>query len=162
VAFRSSVGIITSLGTAPRATFGLTAQAGVRRGPVSLAIEARDDLPVSASTHGASGVTTALLQAALVPCLHHLFVSGCALASAGAMRGWGFGVDRPLSQTTPWAAAGGRIAIELEVATQVLVRVHLDVLATLTPTTLLLNGAPAWVSPPVSGALGVALAGNFL
>jgi hypothetical protein len=162
VTLRASLGTIASIGAAPGVGFGVTGQIGVRWRALSIGIEGRDDLPVSADTQGSSGVRTALLLASIVPCVHHRFLAGCALGSAGVMQGTGFGVDRPLSQTTPYAAAGARVAAEFAADRLLVLQIHVDLLTTLTPTTLLLNGATAWVTPPASGALGVALVGNFL
>jgi hypothetical protein len=160
-AFRASVGTIASIGAAPHVGWGITTQLGIRMRALSVGIEGRGDLPVSGETQGSSGVETILLLATLVPCAHYRFLSGCGLGSVGALHGRGFGVDRPLSQTTPYAAAGARLAAEFAAGQNVLMRGSVDLLATLTPTTLLLNGAPAWVTPRASGALGVALVRNF-
>jgi hypothetical protein len=162
LAIRASLGTVASVGSAPGPAFGFTGQVAVRRSAMSIGIEGRHDFPVFVATQGSGGVASSLWLASLVPCVHHSFLAGCALGSAGALQGTGFGVDRPQSQTTPYAAAGARVAAEFNADRWLFLQINVDFLTPLTPTKLLLNGTTAWVTPPASGALGLALVGNFL
>jgi hypothetical protein len=162
LAIQPSFGTVASVGAAPGVAFGLAGQLAVRRGAMSIGIEGRKDFPMFASTGSGGGVTTSLWLASLVPCVHRSFFAGCALGSAGALQGTGYGVDRPQSQTTPYAAAGARLAADFDADRPLSLQINVDFLATLTPTKLLLNGTTAWTTPPASGALGLVLVGNFL
>lgn len=159
---RARLGALATLGAAPTIIGGgFTAQVGLRVGLFSLGLEGRADVPVSAPVEGLGSVQTSLLLATLVPCLHFRFVAGCALASAGALQGSGAGISAPLQQTTFYAAAGARLGLEFQVHRLLWLTPHLDLQATLTRTTLRINGQEAWTTPPLSGALGFALLGAF-
>ena len=55
-----------------------------------------------------------------------------------------------------------RLGTEIHLVKFLYLRIHLDVLATLTRTTLHIDGKDAWTTPQASGALGISLAANFL
>ena len=81
---------------------------------------------------------------------------GCALVSAGALRGSGEDIDREASDTTFYAAAGARAGAELPLSALVAVRVHLDLVGVLTRTTLRISERSVWTTEPVFASLGVA------
>jgi hypothetical protein len=156
VTYRASVGALASLGSAPAPAVGLTAQAGARWRNVSLGVEGRADFESSASVEPEGGVGTSLMLATLVPCMHSSVFIGCALASAGAMRGSGEDIDREGSDTTFFAAAGARAGAELPLSALVAARVHLDLVGVLTRTTLRISERRVWTTEPVFASLGVA------
>jgi hypothetical protein len=101
-------------------------------------------------------VSSALLLGTLTACYHVDPLFACALLSAGALRGEGSLVEVPRDATTLFAAAGGRVGAELFGASLVSVRFYVDVAATLTPTSLELDGREVWRTAPVGVAVGVA------
>ncbi len=142
---------------------GLVFGFGARRGPFSLALEGRVDRDSSRASDLGGEVRGALLAAMLVPCLHAEPFRACALAQGGAFLGSSADIDQPRRVSTPWAAVGGRVGIEVPILPggALLVRLGFDILATLTRTRLSLHGQEVWVSPPVSGALSGGLVGRF-
>ncbi len=155
------LGALGTLGTAPRAAFGVTLHGGVRRGALSIALEGRADLPAAKRTASGGTVSSALLLGTLAPCFHRSMIVGCALVSAGALAGSSEGVTRPAQVTTPFAALGARIGVEVPLVSELSARIHADLLGGLTRTTLELDGLPVWTTPPISGALGAGLAWSF-
>ena len=106
-------------------------------------------------------VQSSLLLATLVPCLHRSVVFGCALVSLGALDGEGLGVSHPDRATTVYANAGARAGLEVPVVRFVSARLSADGAATLTQTTLHLNGAAAWTTPPICGSIGASAVAVF-
>jgi hypothetical protein len=161
ISFRAGVGTLAALGSAPTVAFGARMQAGLRRDYASLALEGRIDIPASATISSREGVETTLLLASIVPCVHYHSWMGCALVSAGALRGAGKEVDVPRKATTAYVATGARVGAEIPLSRPLALQIHLDVLAPLIRTTLRLNNADAWTTPPLSAALGAAVAATF-
>jgi hypothetical protein len=93
--------------------------------------------------------------ATLAPCFHKSIFLGCALVSLGALEGEG-DVAHPHRATTVYANAGARAGVEVPIVKPLSVRLAGDVDATLTRTTLHLDGRAAWTTPPVCGALDAA------
>jgi hypothetical protein len=158
---RLSVGVLGAAGSAPNLALGFTLGVGLRYRAFSLALEGRFDAPFSINVNTGGAMRSSLLVAVLVPCAHWRWFAGCALVAAGAMVGEGIDVTAPNRAVTPYAAAGWRVAAELQLQRLLWVRIHLDLYATLTRTTLQLNGVEAWTTPPLHGALGVAFFANF-
>jgi len=158
---RVSLGVAGTLGATPTPGLGLLVGAGFRYRAFSFELEGRFDVPFGTSAPTAGSLRASILAVLLAPCAHFRVLSGCALVGAGAMLGEGLDVAEPRRDTTPWAALGVRGAVELQLRKWLWLRAHLDLLATLTRTTLYLNGTKAWVTPPLSGLLGLALFASF-
>ena len=60
-----------------------------------------------------------------------------------------------MDESTPYFGAGGRVASELRPSNSLFIRLHLDLLANLTRTTLELRGAEAWRAPPLAAAFRI-------
>jgi hypothetical protein len=162
VTVRSSVGALASLGSAPNVAFGFTTQIGLRWRLASFGLEGRADLPASTDVSGLGRVKSSLLLVTFVPCAHYRFLLGCALVSVGALQGAGENVSLPREGTTFYAAAGARLGAEIHLVKFLYLCPHLDIQATLTRTTLQIDGRNAWTTPPISGDLGLSIAANFL
>lgn len=157
---RGSIGALVAAGAAPAPAIGFLLGIGVRRGPLSIGVDGRADLPSSTGVTGGS-VSASLLLVSLVPCLHYKIMSACALGGIGAFRADGQGVTDPQHVAKPYGAVGGRLAIELPVGSVLAFRVHADLLATLSQTTLRLDNHDVWTTPPLSGAGGLSLVGTL-
>jgi len=162
VTLRTSLGAIAALGSAPAIAGGFTAQIGLRWRLASFGLEGRADIPASSEITGLGRVKTSLLLVTFVPCAHWRFLLGCGLVAVGALQGAGENVAEPRQASTFYAAAGARLGTEIHLVKFLYLRIHLDILATLTRTTLQIDGRDAWTTPPVSGALGASFAANFL
>lgn len=152
-----------TVGTAPGVvSLGLAASAGLRRGAASISLEARADLPTSAAAAEGGAVSAWILLGTLAPCYHVNALLACPLVSGGVLWGEGQGVEESRRDATPFAAAGGRIGLEIIKVAPVSARLYVDVTATLTPTSLHLNDRPVWSSPPVGVVVGIAGFVHFL
>jgi hypothetical protein len=160
VHLRFGAGSALSVGAAPSLAVGFGAFVGVQWPRASLSLEGRLDVPASRVVRTGT-VEGSLILGALVPCVHLGPALGCAVLAAGGLRGTGSGVDRPRTDTTFFAAVGPRLALEYPVATPLAFRAWIDGLATVTRTSLSLDGAEAWRTPPVAGTLGAGLVVRF-
>lgn len=158
---RGAAGAHVAIGVGPSPALGLTLSAGGRIGRAALALEGRADLPASASVDTGGRVSTSLLFASVVPCVHVGLFAACALGALGSFRAEGEAIMQPLHASKLWGGAGGRLAAELPLGRSAALRGHVDVLAALSPITLQMDGREVWTSPPVSGAFGGALVGSL-
>jgi hypothetical protein len=124
-------------------------------------VEGRGDLPASEDVGGGREASTSLLLASLVPCAHASVWLGCALVSAGALAGQGRGLSQERTDRSPYIGAGARVGAELPLGPLLAVRLHADILASFTRTTLHVGDESVWTTPPTSGALGAAVVGTI-
>ncbi len=160
--FRAQVGAQLDLGAVPGvASLGITASAGVRWRAASIAVEGRVDprLATFDAPNGRVGATLLLVE--LAPCAHFRWAAACALVGAGALQGVSAGIAAPRRDSTFYAAAGARLAVEIPLRGPFALALHGDLLATITRTTLQIDGTDAWATPPLSGAVGAAVLGSF-
>jgi hypothetical protein len=144
----------------PGASWGINLALGLDWRRFSLRLEARGDLPGDETAAGGTVGATAILGT-LLPCVHlHVFV-GCALGSAGAVGevGAGYAVDK--RTVRPFVGAGARVGVQVPVARRLAIGLHADAIAAITRSVLQVDKQAVFVSPPVSGALGLALVGFF-
>jgi hypothetical protein len=164
---RLSAGVIAALDAGAATTApGFTLAVGLLRKRYSLSVEVRGDLPSSTTAAYGGSVETSLVFATLVPCVHHRVVAVCALAAVGAERGSGTGYAQPHAATAPFAALGGRLAVELPFASLLAARVYADLLGALTHLELYVGTTAdpsrrVYRTPSVSSALGLALLAKF-
>ena len=127
-----------------------------------MGLEGRIDLPAYQEISGGE-VSSSLLMAGGVGCLHIRSVFGCGLFYVGALRGAGHGIAQPEQTTLPYAAAGARLGVEIPLFSVLSMRLSGDLLATLTRITLQETDGPTayWSTPPISGAFGAAAVGTF-
>ncbi len=142
-------GVSASSGTAPDPTFGLLAGARLRHPRWSVGVEARGDLPVTASMPSAS-IRTQLLSAALVPCLRTGPVGTCLVAAAGMLRGRGVGFDGARSDATPFFGYGGRLSVRAAQLGGVVLRAQVDALAVAGATQARIGDQTVWRTSPLS------------
>lgn len=155
-----SLGVVGVLEAAPQATAGVTVSAGVQRGAWSLSLEGRADLPATKVVNEGT-VSTSLAFGALVPCVAGEHLGGCALVAAGAQWGTGEDLRRAREVSTPYLAVGARVLWRIRVAGPVSVRLHVDTLAPLARTSLLVGDEKVWSTPPLAFAGGLALESAF-
>jgi hypothetical protein len=157
---RVGAAVVGAIGTAPTATAGLALSAGIRRGIWSLNAEGRSELPGTIATDGGQ-VRTSLWAGGVAPCLHFDPLSICASVWLGSLRAQG--VEFPTSRVdhAVYAATGVRLGLEMPVTERLFFRPELDVLATLFPVDLQVDGATQWTAPRFSTLLRAGLVARF-
>ncbi len=161
VRFRIGAGLQIDVGAVPTiGSLGVVAQAELRYRAFALSIEGRIDPNLGAARAGSTGnggVGVSLLLGVIAPCARYRFAGFCALLGLGAMQGRGVDLAVANQATTFYAAAGARLAFEIPLLRRLALELRLDGLTPLTRTSLLVDGAAAWTTPPLAGALAAIL-----
>ncbi len=155
-------GLHGAAGGAPSLSVGGTLLTRLRLPSWSIGIEGRADLPAGTGDRGSGNASASLLGGSLLPCAHTKFFVPCAHGFVGALSGVGEGISAPQRATTVFAAVGGRAAFEWTVGRDWILRAWVDVLGTVTPTTLYVNNVPVWSTPSLSGTLGFGFVARIL
>jgi hypothetical protein len=139
---------------------GLAAFAARRSGSLSVGAELQifASFPSSAP---AGHIVSGLLIAVLAPCFHLGRAFACALGELGWQEAWGSGVQDARSAGTAFAAAGGRLGVELPLSSRFFFRIHVDGLVDFNPATFELD-LYAWGAPPFAVVGGVGAGWLFL
>jgi hypothetical protein len=163
VHLRVSVGALSSVDAHPAPAAGITAQLELLVGRFGVGLELRGDPPASASFGSHDSYATALVMVSLIPCLRHRMVAVCALASVGGER-----ISSTLGAATtwqPWAALGGRLALEFPLWRLLELRLFVDVALPVVRDQLTV-GAPGptivvYATPAITSAFGGMLMARF-
>lgn len=151
--FRLAFGAGVEIGVGVAASPVFALNVGVRWPIVSVALEGRTDLPLTGTGEGGAPIQTHAVAGSMLGCLHvrSLYAYGCAVLALGVQRG---GDTRSPSAyaSTAYAAAGGRIGLEIPVTPRFAVHLAGDVLAALNPIAIRSNFHNVWQSSPVGGA----------
>ncbi len=150
----AQVGAHGTAGLSPFLNGGARVAVGARVGPVSMALEARVDLPQAIGVEGGSVVNTAVMGT-LAPCLHWRAFGGCLVVSVGALGASGqLGAGQA---GTVWLALlGGRVSWEYPLRPWLAVVAQLTLQAPLARVRVVANDAAVWASWPVVPELGAA------
>ena len=151
---RAALGMVGGIGSAPVRNLGVTVSVGARRVDLSIDVEGRADLPASVPLE-VGKVSTSLLVASLVPCIHWRVVAGCGLVTGGALRAAGHGLVDSRQVSDPYVALGARVALEVPVSGKLNLIAHADASAPLITTELRVGGEELWTTPPVSFLVGL-------
>lgn len=153
-------GALLGQGVTPERTLGFVLGGSARRGPWSLGLEARADLPRS---HGlpVGEIRAYAVSGSLVPCIHFYGAAACALFSAGALHAQGRGLNDAREITRPYVALGARLAYALPLSRRISLLFHGDVTTPLATTELQVDHENVWTTPHVAAALGIGLGINF-
>jgi hypothetical protein len=139
---------------APSPAAGLGLDVGLRLGDVfSVGLEGRFDVPVSAALGGGGRVETSIAMGGAYACARFLYVGGCVVGGAGALRATGQDLVSASTATTTYATVGARLFGEV-VLGPVVLHVRFDVLPAIVRTSLRVSGETVWALPAVSFALG--------
>jgi hypothetical protein len=162
IAFRIGAATWMDLATSPRPAFGLTLDAGFRVSWFSLAVEGRWDPPASSDVGGTAELTTTRFMGALVPCGHYRWFLVCAVGEVGPLKGTITGeMVTTGTQTTLYAAVGGRVGAEIPVAPHLAVSLAADALGAAQRTVFRVDGHPRWNTPAFAGGVGAGLLASF-
>ena len=122
---RAALGVVGGIGSAPVRNLGVTVRVGARRAELSIDVEGRADLPASVPLQ-VGDVSTSLLVASLVPCVHWRMFAGCGLVTGGALRAAGHGLVDSRQVTDPYFAVGARLAAEIRMTGRLYLVAHAD------------------------------------
>jgi hypothetical protein len=150
-----------SFGSAPAPAVGAAALVGVRRGELSVSIEARRNLPAGDDAEPRGRVQASLSAASLVPCYHAGVLVACLLGTLGALQGEGEGVAEPRKDTSLHAAVEARAGLELPLASSIALAAFAGLGAPLTRTTLQVNDQDVWTTPALVSTLGLGILGDL-
>jgi hypothetical protein len=142
------------LGAAPAPSLSLGIQGGLRWSLVSLALEARGDLPTS----GEEEFSTSRIALSFLPCGHVSIVVGCLVGTVGRER-----ASNEEDNGSAWyAGAGGRLGLEVPLMGPILFRASGDLVATMGENLSVdMDGESQWVAPPIYGSFGAGLAAKW-
>lgn len=150
VGLKAGAGLWSAVNLAPAISVGGTAFVGVEWRWFEVFAEIRKSLPASSA-----GVAADLLVGAVVPCARYEFLFVCGDVAWGALR-----LEGERAESVSYLAVGGRIGAQVSVA-RLALRPHLDVLAPINRTTVLLNRSEVWRLPSASAAIGLDAALHF-
>jgi len=173
-------GALAAFGVAPAPAFGGVFHLGVQLFPrdrgglwLSVAAEARADAPASGGASGGQGsVTATLLGGSLLLCVHRdlrdvgavtLSALGCAVGTAGAVRGTAREPGGAVAFGLPYAGVGPRLGLEGRLGAIGAVRLDGDALPTVHPAEVRGGGGAGerWRTFAVTGSASVAVIALF-
>jgi hypothetical protein len=150
----AATGIELGVGPTPTPLFSLNLSLHPTTAPIlSLAIEARADLPLPATGDDGSRVHALVVTGSLLACFHAFdgVLYGCPMFTAGLISS---GERYAASDARGvYAASGARLGVAIPLSShRFAVTLAGDVLGTLHPFRLLVETRPVWQNGPVSGA----------
>lgn len=157
----AATGIEVGVGPTPTPRFAL--QLGLQPTAVpwlSVAVELRSDLPLPATAPGGERIHALVVTGSLLACLHFVrgVLSWCPMYTAGIISS-----GEHLATTNAagmYSAVGARFGVAIPVASgQYAFTFAGDVLGTLQPFRLELEGLPIWHTPAFNGALQIGFSG---
>ena len=157
-----AVGAFGDIGTAPGVAWGIDGGLGAKWTHTAIALSFRYGFRSSdALNPGKVSVGTA--DAHLTACYHYVSLMGCAVVTAGAMRGQGEGLSDAKTVYLPIILAGARIGIEHVVWRRAFIRIYAELSGAITHNELREDGTEAvlFETGPLIIAWGFAAGSTF-
>jgi hypothetical protein len=145
-----------AFGEAPGPAFTAALGVGVEGGLFTAALEGRFLAPASMSV-GTGQIQTSSFAAELVACLRYRWISGCVLGGGGALWSSAYGLPDAHGITTPVGSLGGRAQVALPLSAFAAIAVRGELRGALVRTAIEVGSTEVWRTPPVSGALSLAV-----
>jgi hypothetical protein len=145
-------------GVAPELVIAGRAFATVRGGRFGLELGAEIGLPSRHTTSGDEGFEQHVALGSLAACFALPPLSGCLASKIGRLEVSGFGVEEPRSPSGLVALVGPRFALEQRLGQNWLAALRLDLLATVAPWRVELQGQEIWKAPPLTLFVGIDVA----
>jgi hypothetical protein len=157
---RFALGGVAALGASPRPTAGARVAVDLAWRSFVMGLEGRVDAPTEAG-EAERRAEIALVLATASACLRRPAGAaaewgGCALATGGALRGEGLGLDHPRRTTVPYLALGARLQAQATLAGPLGVQAHADATSPLTRVGFVAGGHTVWTTPRLAVAAGIA------
>ena len=157
----AGAGLFVTFGWAPSLVAGGSAFV-VGRGPnLSGQLGFETILPERAVRDNGSGFETSILAASFVPCMRLRSIEACSIIRFGQVRIQGFGVDEPRTPRAPFSQAGLRLGLAQALGAGVEAKTHAEVVCTLAPWKVQLNGSETFAAPLFVFLMGFDLAAFF-
>jgi hypothetical protein len=144
------------IGTGPTPTPMFSLNVGLALPPLSIAFEARTDLPLNGTGENGARVHAQIVSGSLLTCFHGFSDGpffGCAMFTVGAL----VGADQRYAtgaESALYSAAGARLGVAIPFASRRFAfHVEGDVLGTLHPIELRFDEQPVWRTGSIAGAL---------
>ncbi len=161
--WRTTIGgeMSSSVGLTPSVAVGPTVFGGLRRGTLSIGLDASfvDGVANARSAHG--GVHAWALSGSVVPCLHIGPAFGCGVVLVGVLDGAGSEIASARSASASIFGGGARVGLESPLGEVFFFRLHADVLVNFTRTTMQLDGEPVWSAPVAFATFGAGVGVHF-
>jgi hypothetical protein len=163
VAFEAGAQILAVYAPASDGGVGFAATFGITWRSLSLDIEGRFDAPVSyLNTKYQLRAESWIAAGQVVPCVHFAWAFGCAVVAAGVLQASGEAINYSTPQTAFWAAAGGRLGVQvMPFGDYLVLRAFVDVVGTFPTYTVRIDRLPIYPVPPVAGDVGLGAAWRF-
>lgn len=162
LAFEVGAQVLGGNAPAPNFGVGFAATFGVAWRSLSLDIEGRFDAPVSAQGASELKAESWIAAGQVVPCVHFAWAFGCAVLAAGVLEASGDTVTQSRPQAAFWAAAGGRLGVQvMPVGDHLFLRAFVDVVGTFPAYTVQIDRLTVYSVPPVASDVGLGAAWRF-
>jgi hypothetical protein len=161
--WRTSAGaeMSSSVGLTPSVALGPALFGALRRGAFSLGLEVSFADGVANARSARGGVHAWALSGSVVPCFHVGPAFGCGVALIGVLDGAGSEIASARSASAPILGGGARVGIQSRLGEVFFFRLHADVLANFTRTTMQLDGEAVWSAPIAFATFGAGVGVHF-
>jgi hypothetical protein len=153
---RFGLGGQAAVGVAPATVAGGLLAGTWRQGVLSLGLELRADAAGARKLPNGARVQSQLIAVGLLPCVHYQPALLCAVGSWGRIQATSDAAQAHID-VGHFAAAGLRIGTEWSLGSRLLLRTHTDLLATLVPVRIALDGRTVWELSAMTGSFGATL-----
>ncbi|MEM7606944.1 MAG: hypothetical protein AAF411_16430 [Myxococcota bacterium] len=150
------VSLAVALGIAPAALPRFRVGAGLSTGAYSIVAAFRAARTFSDARVASEDVSVRVLSGELSACARYRFVEGCAFGEWGRFRARANELVGG-GGALPWAQLGTRLLFRWRLHSRVHVGLAAELAFPVARARLLIDGAPAWRAPPLTGALGIHL-----
>jgi hypothetical protein len=141
---RSLHAVLGIAGSARSTSLSFLGGVGLRRGhwSVDAELQFRPDYVNAGVDSG--GIAIGVVALSIAPCIRSNALGACLVASGGFVHGRGDALVGARAATAPFAAVGGRLTWEQQVAPRVALRIHLDIQSVLASTRFFVDEMAVW------------------
>ncbi len=154
-------GAIGTIGSAPAPAVGALLFGRARLRDLSATLEARGDLPASATSDTGGGVSSWLLAGSVLLCAHEGGFFACPRGTVGRLAATGIDLSRPGQSAALWAEIGARLGYELALGGTYALRFGIDGGLNLTRYSFRIADVRVFDDPSISGGASASLVTTF-
>lgn len=157
-----SLGPLTSLGSAPALSVGVSVGVEGQLGWIVAGLEGRADLPSSAAVEGLGRVESSLLAGTVFGGVREGLLSAGVVGTMGRLAATSSDVARSREESALFLATGLRIGVAVPLSRSIEARARAEALANLLRHKLEISGREAFEYPIASGNVSLGIAARFL